>query len=360
MQVVSGKAVAGVEPSGHEQVVHAHDETSGLQAIVAIHSTILGPALGGTRFYPYPDEAAALDDVLRLSEGMTFKSAAAGLSLGGGKAVIIGHPDVLKSEDLLEAYGRLIDSLEGRYVTAEDVGTTVEDMVVVRRQTRWVSGLPIEMGGSGDPSPLTARGVVAAMRAVSAHLWGTTSLAGRTVAVQGVGKVGASLVHLLGEHGCDVVIADVDDVAVERLAADTPARAVRPDEILSTPCDILAPCALGAVIDDDTAGTLRCRAIVGSANNQLAPGFDPARLAGQGIVYAPDYLANAGGIVNISVELEPGGYSRARAEAAVDRIFETVTDVLVDAARRGCTPHEAGAALVRGRLRTAAVSRGRE
>lgn len=360
MQVVSGRSVAGVGHPSHEEVVQARDEETGLHAIVAIHSTTLGPALGGTRFYPYPDERAALDDVLRLSHGMTFKSAAAGLSLGGGKAVIVGDPDVVKTDELLEAYGRLVDSLHGRYVTAEDVGTTVEDMVVVRRRTRWVTGLPVEMGGSGDPSPLTARGVVASMRAVSAYLWDTAELAGRTVAVQGVGKVGASLARLLAGAGCELVIADLDADTVERLAAETGARVTDPDRILNVPCDILAPCALGAVIGEGTAAGLRCRAVVGSANNQLAPGFDPAGLARRGVLYAPDYLANAGGIINISVELEAGGYSPQRAEAAVDGIFDTMTEVLFDAARRGCTPHEAAAALVRGRLRTAGLRRERD
>ena len=335
---------------GHETVLHAVDRPTGLQAIVAIHSTVLGPALGGTRFYPYPDEDSALTDVLRLSSGMTLKAAAAGLDLGGGKAVIIGDSDVLGTEALFEAYGRVVDSLGGRYITAEDVGTTVEDMAVVARRTRHVKGLPLDMGGSGDPSPMTARGVHVSMRAVAAHLWGSPSLAGRRVAVQGVGKVGAALVELLAADGADVIVADVDRDSLEEVVAATGATVVAPEAILSASCDILAPCALGAVLSASTIPDLRCAAIVGSANNQLATRDDAVRLADVGILYAPDFVANAGGIVNISVELEGDGYSQARAADRVDRIFGRMTEILDVARADAITPLAAAERLANQRI----------
>jgi glutamate dehydrogenase/leucine dehydrogenase len=319
---------------GHELVLHAADASTGLEVIVAVHSTVLGPALGGTRFFPYPTERAALVDVLRLSSGMTLKAAAAGLDLGGGKAVILGDPDHIGSEALFEAYGRVVDSLGGRYITAEDVGTTVEDMAVVARRTRYVKGLPLDMGGSGDPSPMTARGVQVSMRAVAAHLWNSPSLAGSRIAVQGVGKVGGALVGLLTAEGADVLIADIDRDAVEEVADLTGAKIVPHDDILSTPCDVLAPCALGAVLSRTTIPELRCAAIVGSANNQLATREDAMRLAEAGILYAPDFVANAGGIVNISVELEGVGYTEERAAERVDRIFDRMSEIL-DVARAG-------------------------
>ena len=330
--------IRSMTEGGHELVLHAVDAPTGLKAIIAVHSTALGPALGGTRFFPYPSEEAALIDVLRLSSGMTLKAAAAGLHLGGGKAVILGDPDRIGSEALFEAYGRVVDSLGGRYITAEDVGTTVEDMAVVARRTRHVKGLPLAMGGSGDPSPMTARGVQVAMRAVAAHLWGSPSLAGRRIAVQGVGKVGAALVGLLAADGADVLIADIDRDALEEVAASTGATIVRHDDILSTQCDVLAPCALGAVLSRTSIPDLRCAAIVGSANNQLATRDDAMRLANVGIVYAPDFVANAGGIVNISVELEGDGYLEARAAERVDRIFDRMSEILHVAQVEAITP----------------------
>jgi leucine dehydrogenase len=335
---------------GHELVLHVVDAPTGLEAIVAVHSTALGPALGGTRFFPYPSEEAALIDVLRLSSGMTLKAAAAGLHLGGGKAVILGDPDRIGSEALFEAYGRVVDSLGGRYITAEDVGTTVEDMAVVARRTRHVKGLPLDMGGSGDPSPMTARGVQVSMRAVAAHLWNSPSLAGRRIAVQGVGKVGAALVGLLAADGADVVVADIDRDAVEGVAASTGATIVAHDDILSTPCDVLAPCALGAVLSQTSIPDLRCAAIVGAANNQLATRDDAVRLAEVGIVYAPDFVANAGGIVNISVELEGDGYSAVRAADRVDRIFDRMSEILNVARADAITPLAAAERLANQRI----------
>lgn len=346
--------IASMESQEHELVVHGHDRSTGLRAIVAIHSTALGPALGGTRFLDYPSEQAALNDVLRLSEGMSLKSAAAGLSLGGGKAVIIGEPQHVKTSRLLEAYGRMVDDLAGKYITAEDVGTTVDDMVTIAEQTRWVTGLPKQYGGSGDPSPMTARGVVAAMKAAAAHLWDEDALAGRRVAIQGAGKVGSALAESLHELDAELVVSDKDSTKVEEVRALTGAKVVDPDEILFAPCDILAPCALGAVLTRETIPELQCDAIVGSANNQLATYAEAGLLAERGILYAPDFMANAGGVVNISVELAPSGYSDEEASRRVDGIFDQMALVLEKAARDGLRPLDSALRLARERLGEAA------
>lgn len=330
--------------------MHVIDEPTGLKAIIAIHSTVLGPALGGTRFYPYPDEYAALTDVLRLSEGMTMKAAAAGLDLGGGKAVIIGDPELISTEALLEAYGRAVDRLCGTYVTAEDVGTTVEMMTVVARRTRYVKGLPRELGGSGDPSPMTARGVHGSMRAVADHLWGDPSLQGRTVAIQGVGKVGAPLAERVAAEGARVLIADIDTEDVKTVAARIDAEIVDPDRILEVNCDILAPCAMGAVLSESSIPRLNCVAVVGSANNQLADDADADRLAARGILYAPDYVVNAGGIVNIAVEVKTGFYSRDTAGERVDRIASRLAEILAVSVREGITPQAAAERLAHERI----------
>lgn len=335
---------------GHESVTHVIDEPTGLKAIIAVHSTVLGPALGGTRFYPYPDEQAALTDVLRLSEGMTLKSAAAGLNLGGGKAVIIGDPDLIATDALLEAYGRAVDRLCGAYVTAEDVGTTVEMMAVVARRTRHVKGLPLDMGGSGDPSPATARGVHVSMRAVADHLWGDPSLRNRTVAIQGVGKVGSLLAERVAGEGARVVIADIESEVVQSLAHKLGAEFVEPDHILDVECDFLAPCAMGAILSARTIPHLNCRAVVGSANNQLAEDTDAGRLAEHDILYAPDYVVNAGGIVNISVEVERGFYSADAAGERVDRIGERLSEILENASQSGVTPLAAAETLAAERI----------
>ncbi len=320
----------------HEEVLFGVDHESGLRTIIAIHSTALGPALGGTRFFPYPDEDAALRDVLRLSKGMTLKSAAAGLDLGGGKAVIIGDPATLRSERLIRAYGRVIDSLGGRYITAEDVGTTVDDMVLIARETPWVSGLPYAQGGSGDPSPETARGVMAALRAVGDRVWGSTDLAGRRVAVQGVGKVGMDLVRRLTEAGAETIITDANPDAMAFAAETYGSEPVGLDEIYDVECDVFSPCALGATLNADTIPRLRCSAIAGSANNQLATDTDIERIVARGILYAPDFVVNAGGVINIAVETD--GYSIERAEAMVDRIYDNLSEVFDTAERDGVNP----------------------
>jgi len=335
----------------YEQVVFCHDRSSGLRAIVAVHSTRLGPALGGTRFYPYASEAEGLDDVLRLARGMTYKAAAAGLDLGGGKAVIFGDPARDKSEALLRAYARHVDALGGRYLTAEDVGTTQADMDLVRRETRFVTGVSRELGGSGDPSAATAYGVLWAMKAVALRLWGDTSLVGRHVAVAGVGKVGRALVGHLVEERARITVADVTPAAVEWAVAEAGAEAVAVEKIHAVDCDIYAPCALGGILNTQTIPELRCAAVVGSANNQLADGeTSPGLLGEAGVLYAPDYVTNAGGLINIAEELAPGGYHPERAQAAVRCIFDTVTSVLQTAEQVGVSTAEAADRLAETRI----------
>jgi len=310
----------------HEQVVYFNDAASGLRAIVAIHSTELGPALGGTRFYPYESEDAALRDVLRLSRGMTYKAAAAGLDLGGGKAVILGDPKRVKSEELLRVYGRFIESLGGRYITAEDIGTSRDDMDLVRRETRFVTGVSTTLGGSGDPSPLTAYGVYLAMLACAEEVWHEHSLRGRRVAIQGVGKVGYALLkQLVEDGGAQVIVSDVDVDSVARAVRDFGVETAAPDAIHRVDCDIFAPCAMGGVIDDETVGQLRCRIVAGSANNQLLRPDHGDALAEAGIVYAPDFVTNAGGLINVADELQ--GYVPARARASVEAVYRTLREV---------------------------------
>lgn len=334
----------------HEEILFGQDPVSGLKAIIAIHSTALGPALGGTRFFPYQREEEALHDVLRLAKGMSYKSAAAGLDLGGGKAVIIGDPAEFKSERLLRAYGRMIDSLGGRYVTAEDVGTTTEDMITIAAETRWVTGLPSVHGGSGDPSPATARGVVGAMRAVAEHLWSSEDLGGKTVAVQGVGKVGASLVERVTKAGATTIISDVNEAALTAAATAHGSVIVGVDEIFDVDCDIFAPCAMGGAINESTVERLNCAAVVGSANNQLEhPGL-AEHLAARGILYAPDFVVNAGGIINIADELH--GYDLKRAVSAIDRIYNNVNRVLDTASAGGISPNAAAIEIAEERINT--------
>ena len=266
-----------VAKEGHEQILYGHDKVSGLRTIIAIHSTALGPALGGTRFFPYESESDALEDVLRLSKGMSHKAAAAGLDLGGGKAVIIGDPRKDKSERLFRAYGRIVDSLQGRYITAEDVGTTTVDLDMIRRETKWALGTSVAQGGAGDPSPVTARGLYAATRAVAQKLWGNTGISGRGFAVQGVGKVGSAFVRLLVEARAKVLVTDAYQPAIDQAVENFGVEPVTAEDIYTTECDIFSPCALGAGLNETTIPDLNCQAIVGSANNQLATEKDAAR-----------------------------------------------------------------------------------
>ena len=311
-----------LELEDYEQVVFNYDEASGLKAIIAIHDTTLGPALGGTRVWDYDTEEEALNDVLRLAKGMTYKSAAAGLNLGGGKAVIIGDPKEIKSEELWRAYGRFVQSLNGRYITAEDVNTTVDDMHIVAEETNYVTGLP---STSGDPSPVTALGVFHGIRASADEFYGSDDLSGKVVAVQGVGHVGYHVVKHLKEAGADVVVTDIKQKNIDKVVEDFGVKVVEPGKIYSVDCDIFAPCALGAVINDDTIPQLKCDIVAGAANNVLEEERHGDVLEEKGILYAPDYVINAGGVINVYDELI--GYDRERALERAKNIFNNMKKV---------------------------------
>lgn len=326
---------------GHEQVVFGADPEAGLRCIIAIHSTRLGPALGGTRFYPYPDEGTALTDVLRLSRAMTYKAAVAGLDLGGGKAVIIGDPASDKREDLLRAYGRVVESLGGRYVTACDVGTTAADLAVVRHETRWATGADVAEGGSGDSGVLTAHGVFVGIRACLARVFGDSAVRGRHVALQGVGKVGRRLAEALAAEGAKLTIGDVDDDAAAWCAEHLGADVVGADKVHAVDADVFSPNALGGVINDTTVPELQCRIVAGAANNQLLEPAHGAALADAGILYAPDFVINAGGLVQVADELHAGGFSATRARARTERIGERLAEVFEVADREGVPTAEA-------------------
>lgn len=298
---------------GHERVLFCSSPETGLQAIIAVHSTVLGPGLGGVRMWPYKNMDEALTDVLRLSRGMTYKAAAAGLNLGGGKAVIVGDPKKDKSEALLRAFGQFVESLNGLYITAEDVGTGMDDMEVILSETRWVTGVSPSQGGGGDPSPVTAFGVLQGMKAAVHWCYGSDStLAGRSVAIQGLGNVGYHLATYLKDDGAKLFVADIDAERTRRAREELGAEIVPVGEILEVDCDVLAPCALGAVLDERTIPSLRCKIVAGAANNQLADeDRDGLALHERGILYAPDFVGNAGGLINVYNEL--GGYNRDRA-----------------------------------------------
>jgi leucine dehydrogenase len=345
---------AEVARHGHERVVFCSRPEVGLQAIVAIHSTRLGPGLGGVRMWPYASTEEALTDVLRLSRGMTYKAAAAGVHLGGAKAVILGDPRHDKSEPLLRAFGRCVDSLAGHYITAEDVGTSTADMEMIAAETRWVTGVPLDRGGSGDPSPVTARGVHQGMRAAAERVWGAPTLAGRSVAIQGLGHVGAHLARFLRAEGARVVGCDIDEAATAHARAELGVEIVGSEEIYDVPCDVFAPCALGATLNERTVPRLKARVVAGAANNQLADERrDGEALHRLGILYAPDFLINAGGLINVYNEYI--GYDRERALRMADRIFESTCRVFAIADRDGIAPWLAGERLAEERL--AAVDR---
>jgi valine dehydrogenase (NAD+) len=326
---------------GHEQVVFGSDPRTGLRCIIAIHSTVLGPGLGGTRFYRYASEEAALVDVLRLARAMTYKAACAGLDVGGGKAVIIGDPAADKTEALLRAYGRVVEGLGGRYVTACDVGTYPADLTIVGRETRWATGGDPAHGGSGDSGVLTALGVYEGLKACARRVWGSAELGARHVAVQGVGKVGRRLVEHLHDEGAKVTVSDVDAAATAWAAAHAGAEVVAPADIHRVDADILSPNALGGVLNDATLPELQCRVVAGGANNQLEREELAAALADAGVLYAPDYVINAGGLIQVADELHPGGYSAMRAKHRVSGIGARLDDVFDEAAAAGVTTAEA-------------------
>jgi leucine dehydrogenase len=319
---------------GHKKMVLCCDPDSGLQAVIAIHSTALGPATGGTRMWPYESEDQAVLDALRLARGMTYKYAAAGVDLGGGKGVIIGDPRTDKTEALLRAYGRFVDSLRGEYITGEDVGTTLEDMETIYAETDHVVTLPEHCGGAGDISPATALGAVMATKACAERVWGTPSLAGRRVALQGLGTVGGKALALLVAEGADVVVTDLDKQKVDWARDTHGAAAVAPEEIYRQDVDIFAPYALGGIINDETIPQLRCRIVAGSANNILAEERHGDELERRGLVYAVDYVANSGGTIFDTDRLRKGGFQPDRAMASVRRIFERIHEIFDIAAAR--------------------------
>ncbi len=340
----------------HEQVTFCHNRATGLRAVISLHSTALGPGLGGTRFHPYASPEEALADVLRLSRAMTYKNALAGLDHGGGKAVILGDPSRDKTPELLRAYGRFVESLGGRYVTACDVGTYVADMDVVSETTRFATGRSAAKGGAGDSSVLTAYGVFQGMRACAEHVWGEPTLRGRTVGVAGVGKVGRVLARHLLEDGARVVVTDVNRGALTALVDDHPEVEVVPDvaSLTRSALDVYAPCALGGALDELTVETLRAQVVCGGANNQLVlegPGGTADRLRERGVTYAPDFLVNAGGVIQVSDELH--GFDLERATRRTAAIFEATLGVLRRADGHGITPTEAAEHLAEERMAAA-------
>jgi len=324
-----------MEKYDYEQLVFCQDRTSGLKAVICIHDTTLGPALGGTRMWNYASEEDAILDALRLARGMTYKNAAAGLNLGGGKTVIIGDSKTQKSEELFRSFGRYVQSLNGRYITAEDVGTNVQDMDWVHLETSFVTGVSSSYGSSGDPSPMTARGVWRGMKAAAKEAFGSESLTGKKIAIQGLGHVGYYLAKHLHDEGAELIVTDISEEAIKRVVAETGAKAVAPNEIFGVQCDIFAPCALGAVINDQTITQLKCQVIAGAANNILKEERHGDKLHELGILYAPDYVINAGGVINVADELE--GYNYERALKKVELVYDNVAKV-IDIAKRDKIP----------------------
>lgn len=337
--------LADMKQWGHEQVVLCQEPSCGYTGIIAIHDTTLGPALGGTRFWQYASGAEAINDALRLARGMTYKAAAAGLNLGGGKAVIIGDNKRPDRETVFRAHGRFVESLDGRYITAEDVGTSPADMEFVRRETRHVAGL---QGLSGDPSPVTGYGVYMGMKAAAKHRWGSDSLKGRTVLVQGAGKVAYYLCTHLHAEGARLVVTDIDAEKLKRVVNELGATAVAPEAIYDQPGDIYAPCALGATINDDTLARLKVSVIAGGANNQLAEERHGEALEQRGLIYAPDFVINAGGLINVYGELE--GWPQERAKRKAQEIYDAILKVFAIAARDGIPSFQAADRLAEERI----------
>ena len=313
---------------GYEEVYRAHDPRAGLTAFIAVHDTTLGPALGGCRMWHYSREEDAITDALRLSRGMTFKSAVARTGLGGGKSVILGDPKTAKTPELFRAMGRFVHTLGGRYTTAEDVGVNEQDMLHVRETTPYVTGLPRIKGGSGDPSPVTALGVFMGLKACVESKFERDDLKGITVALQGIGHVGFYLAKQLAEAGANLVVTDVNEARLKEAAAELGAKVVAPDEIYGVDCDVFAPCALGAVLNDRTIPVLKCKVVAGASNNQLAEERHGADLLRRGILYAPDFVINAGGIINVSVEFLEGGYDEDVSMKRVRNIYQAIKDII--------------------------------
>lgn len=333
----------------HEEVIFCHNKEAGLKAIIAIHNTSLGPALGGTRMWNYANEADALVDVLRLSKGMTYKASAAGLNLGGGKAVIIGDPKKDKSEQLFRAFGAYVNSLQGKYITAEDVGTSVNDMEYIFMETPFVTGIPVALGGSGDPSPYTAHGVLMGIKASVKEKLKADTLQGVRVAVQGLGNVGSHLVDFLVKEGAIVTVADIDRERVQKITSKHNLKSLDPEAIVTSECDVFAPCALGAGINDRTISHLKCKIVAGGANNQLAEYRHGDALFEVGILYAPDYVINAGGLMNVFVELE--GYSQERAFDKTKAVYDNLMNVFTISKNEKIATHRAADRLAESRIK---------
>jgi leucine dehydrogenase len=336
--------------SGHEQVVFCHNKDAGLKAIIAIHSTVLGPALGGLRMWPYQSEQEALNDVLRLSRGMSYKNAVAGLNIGGGKAVIIGDPNKDKSEALFRAFGKFVDSLGGRYITAEDVGIDVNDMEYVLKETEFVTGVHQVHGGSGDPSPFTAYGTVQGLLAALNVVYGNEEIGERSFAVQGLGHVGMEYLKLLRERGAKVYVTDINQALIERAVNEFGAIAVGTDEIYDTDADVYSPCALGGTVNEKTLPRLKCKIICGAANNQLASDAIGDEVEKRGILYAPDYAVNAGGVMNVSQEID--GYNRERALRMMRTIYYNLGRIFEISKRDGIPTYKAADRMAEERIST--------
>jgi leucine dehydrogenase len=333
----------------HEQVVFCNDNATGLKAIIAIHNTVLGPALGGTRMWAYDNEEQALTDVLRLSRGMTYKAAITGLNLGGGKAVIIGDSKTMKNEALMRKFGQFVNSLGGKYITAEDVGIGTKDMEYVKMETNFVTGLPESMGGSGDPSPVTALGVYMGMKASAKEMWGNDSLTGKKILVQGVGHVGEHLVRMLKKENATISITDINQEKLKELNAETGATIVAVDKAYDADMDIYAPCALGGTVNSDTLPKLKCSIIAGAANNQLWDEVAHGNACkDKGIIWAPDFLINAGGLINVYSELH--GYEREKALAQAEKIYDVTTQILKKAKQENITTIEAAKIMAKKRI----------
>lgn len=334
---------------GYQKVMRCRDEASGLHALIAVHDTTLGPALGGMRMLPYANEDEALIDVLRLSRGMTYKSAVADTGLGGGKSVIIGDPSI-KSDALFQAMGRFVDSLGGAYITAEDMNIRIVDLEIVQQNTKWVTGLAQETGSSGNPSPYTAYGCIVGIEATLQEAFGSPDCKGRTVLIQGIGAVGGRMAELLRERGAEVIICDINEKRVEAMIQKYGFRSVPDENHESVPCDVYAPCARGATLNDETIPRLACKVIAGCANNQLADVRHGKMLKDRGILYAPDYVINAGGIINVAVELLAAGYDEAAAMERIEGIRKSLAQVYEIARTEDVPTHEAADLLAERRL----------
>ncbi len=346
---------AYMKKHGHEQLIVCYDKKTGFRGYIGIHSTALGPGLGGIRFWNYKAEEEAIIDVLRLSEGMSYKAAVAGLKLGGGKMVVWGDPKTADRDEVYRTAGKFIETLKGHYIGAEDVSTTTQDLVSVYKHTKHLVGMPKEMGGSGDPSPVTAFGVHKGMIACVEEVFSRSELKGLKVGIQGVGHVGYNMCKILHKEGCELIIADVNQEAVDKCVKEFNAKAVSPEEIFDADMDIFCPCALGACLNPDTIKRLKCKIIAGSANNQLCEKEeeDMKLIQEKGILYAPDYVINAGGLINVSDESDEGGYNRERALVKAAKIYDNLKDVIKMAKEKGITTNKAAHEVALARIKAA-------